>query len=95
MKRFPDIRFTSSITSPSVDIDSDDFTNCLASGSTILGYDEMKTLMKNIEQIAGDRKELRKVRCVVMDIDILMFGHKKCHTSDWDRKYVKTLMKQL
>lgn len=70
------------------------FYNALALGTTTKAADEMTMCLKDIERACGDTSSLRQSGHVVLDLDLMKYDNKKFHTSDWDREYIKELMRK-
>lgn len=92
---FSDIVFSSSLLTEPIGIDSDKFLNCLAVAFTELSKEETEHALKCIERDCGDNEADRKESKILMDIDILEFEGEKYHIGDWERDYVKTLIKEI
>lgn len=71
------------------------FHNALASGSTTLDAPSIIALLKSIESQSGDTRELRQQGKVVLDLDLLKHDATRFHPSDWERDYVKELMREV
>lgn len=71
------------------------FLNCLVTGTSELEYEELRRRLQDIEQECGNRKSLRRKGMIVMDIDILCYDSTRHHHADWNRGYVKELLKEL
>lgn len=68
-----------------------DFVNELIVGDTNLSYDELCSVIKDIEGEMGKRTETR----IPIDIDILEYDGTRYHEEDWQRDYVKELLESL
>ena len=90
---FHDIRFSDSIWTQPIGLDSDLFLNCLAVAHTDKPLETIRKEMKRIEMELGDSSHIHGV--VNIDVDILQYGDYRYKHSDWQRDYVKTLMCQL
>lgn len=89
------IRFSSQTWTVPIGIVSDHFLNCLTIGETSQSLSSLLSAIKRIERECGDSTALRQQNIVCMDIDILLFGDKQMHNLDWQRSYIKQLMKEL
>ncbi len=92
---FHDVVFSSSLLTEPIGIDSDKFLNCLAVAFTELSMEETERALKRIERSCGDNDADRREGRILMDIDILEFGEARHHVGDWERDYVKTLLKEI
>lgn len=92
---FKDIKFTEELWTLPLDIKSDRFLNCLAIGHTTHGAPQIKSALRRIENRCGDSKTARTNGIVKMDIDILLYDGQRLHEEDWNRPYIKTLMKEI
>lgn len=89
------LRFTESLWTEPEGMSSGRFLNCLAAAKTTLSQEELTASLKRIERACGNTAELRQRNIIVMDIDLLQYGQIKLHASDWQRGYIKTLIKSL
>lgn len=71
------------------------FLNMLVSGSCILSLQELKMKIKSMERECGRTTEEQRNGIVRMDIDILKYDNETEHTDDWNREYIKELIKEL
>lgn len=89
------LKFSKELWTKPIGIDTDLFLNCAGTASTALSKDEAVALMKETERSCGNTEELRRLGIVEMDIDLLQFGGAKYHQDDWQRDYIKTLIKNI
>jgi len=89
-----DIIFTPLMDTSPIGIDSGMFANCLATAYTTLELKDIEPSLKDIERLCHDLPEKRARNIVEMDIDILEYDGKKFHEQDWERPYIKELMKK-
>ncbi|MBO4451193.1 MAG: 2-amino-4-hydroxy-6-hydroxymethyldihydropteridine diphosphokinase [Bacteroidaceae bacterium] len=92
---FSDIRFTDSVWTNPVGIESDKFLNCLAIAHSKHREPQIKSALKRVQIRCGDTRAFRSINIVRMDIDILLFDGKRQHAEDWQRPYIKNLMKEI
>src|SRR5574344_1952074 len=78
-----------------IGIHSEDFLNCIGLAYTTQEYSDIRLALKDIEQLCGDEKSKRAYGTVNLDIDILQFGEKRMHETDWERPYITELMKDI
>ena len=71
------------------------FRNMLVFGRTTLPLDTLKKHLQEIEKTCGRVPSDKANGIVKMDADILLYGDQKLHVNDWERPYVKELMKEL
>lgn len=69
------------------------YLNQLVTGVTTLDADDLNIRLKNIEELL-DRKH-DKSGTVTIDIDLLQYDDTRYHLHDWERSYVKDLLKEL
>jgi len=69
------------------------YLNQLAIGKTYLPLDDFNSSLKEIEQTLGRERDKRNI--VTIDIDILSYDDTRHHQKDWDRPYIKELLKKL
>lgn len=89
-----DLRATEALTTEAISIKSGPFRNCLATGHTTLGADELIAALKRCEHACGDRKSLRSRHVITMDIDLLLYDDRRYHTQDWSKSYIRELLPQ-
>lgn len=94
-KMLPSIIFSESKWTKPIDLKSDNlFLNELGFGYTTHGTAQIERAIKHIERECGSIKAERSKGIVTMDIDILLIGEKKFHHDDWERSYIKELLKE-
>lgn|SRR5574344_179777 len=93
-KLLPDIIFTEQRWTKPIGIKSDRFLNKLAFAMVDHGVPQIERALKNIEHKCGNTKAERSKNIVKIDIDILLVGETKYHIMDWERNYIKDLIKQ-
>lgn len=71
------------------------FTNALVKGRTELSINQLEDALKDIEIKFGRTKEQVDKGIVVLDLDILLYDKCKCRIKDWEREYIKVLLKEL
>ena len=89
---FIGIRFTRTLTSPACPGEGI-YSNMLAEFDTDMEREKLVQQLKHMEQQMGDTAELRREGKVMMDIDILRYGDEKHHLADWERPYIKRLLR--
>ena len=94
MKQIPDICFTEAIWTDPIGMDSSQFLNCLAWGTTALALEQLQHLLKATERLHGDSQLLRKQCIVRLDLDLLLYDQERLHLKDWNRPYIQELLKQ-
>jgi len=87
------LRFSEDLWTEPIGIISDRFLNCLGAAKTTLSQVELTALFKQTELDCGNTAELRRRNIIEMDIDLLRFGQAKSHTADWQRDYIRKLIK--
>ena len=90
-----DITCSREIWTEPIGIDSDTFLNCLLAGKTQLALCELYEFTKHIEQACGRTREDIDIGIVSMDIDILMYDNLRLHGEDWNRNYIRELIREL
>ena len=68
------------------------YLNQLAIAHTPLTADELTQHLKALERSLGRTPEMRSRGIVPIDLDLLLFNHRRYHERDWQRSYVKRLM---
>lgn len=90
----PDIHYTTEHwTQPVGSIRTDLYLNQLASGITTLSLEELNAHLKEIEQLLERKHD--KSGIVTIDIDLLQYDEERLHLRDWERDYVKDLIKEI
>ena len=91
----PGIRFTRTLKTEPIGIESAPFGNCLAQAETTLTAAELNNHLKQIEAACGNTQALRKQNIIRMDIDLLQLGETRYHEADWERPFVRLLLKEI
>lgn len=94
-ERFDNVRFTRNLWTEPVGPSPARYLNCLAALDTKLSYSDLNSMLKGIEQKMGRNAEDKAKHLVKIDIDILKYDHTPYHLQDWERSYVKKLMKEI
>lgn len=89
------MRFTPPLWTKPMGIESPQFINCLGTVETTLDYDQILRLTKDIERKMGRTHGQTPSHTVLIDIDIMRLGDKIYHAADWERDFVKVLLKDL
>lgn len=94
---FADCRFSRVMLTLPIGMDNTNvrFANMLVVFNSTLDTEEVVSKLKQIERQCGDTRLARSQGEVVMDIDLLRYDDERFHQSDWQRHYVKTLMKEM
>lgn len=71
------------------------FLNQLVVGTCSFTEEELHNETKRIERECGRCEEEKNAGIVRIDIDILKYDEKTEHTEDWNREYIKLLIKEL
>ena len=69
------------------------YLNQLCKGVTELGPNLLSEVLKETERRLGRRHNEDGI--VVIDLDLLQYDKERFHIKDWERNYVKDLMKEL
>lgn len=93
---FHNIQYSSEIWSDPVDLpESDRFLNCIAKVRTVHGFKQVYQALKQIERRCGVSQAMKHTGTVKLDLDILKYGDRRLNEADWERPYIKLLMKEL
>ena len=92
---FLGVCFSDMLWTEPIGVASDKFLNGLAVTFTPLDEAATTALLKDIERHCGDSPALRRCNIVNMGLDLLCFDGERRHDGDWERPYIKTLMKCL
>ena len=94
---FPDADFTKSIVTTAYEMPAGapPYSNMLATFHTEIEEVTLTNMLKDLERELGDTAGLRKSGTVLMDIDLLQYGEEKRKLGDWQRQYVKRLLRYL
>ena len=94
---FPDARFTPMLTTPAEPDDRSNtlYSNLLATFTTDADEPLLVARLKDLELTLGNTAALRRQGIVMMDLDILQYAGERRHHDDWQRSYVKKLIKTL
>ena len=86
--------FTSAIwTEPINSIRKEPYLNQLCQGTTALGEGLLCEVLKETERRLG--RTHNEDGIVTIDLDLLQYDGQRHHLRDWDRNYVKDLLKEL
>lgn len=94
-KLFTSTVFTEAIWTEPIGIQSGKFLNCLCRSECNLPLDNIKYYLKKIESQIGRTQEDTRNGIIAIDIDILQFNDSIFHERDWQRDYIKKLMKNI
>ena len=86
--------FTSAIwTEPINSIRKEPYLNQLCQGTTALGEGLLCEVLKETEKRLG--RTHNEDGIVTIDLDLLQYDSQRHHLRDWDRNYIKDLLKKL
>ena len=92
-----EVHFTSAIWTEPIgstkNVQSSKYLNQLCEGSTNLGMNLLDEVLKEIEKRLG--RTHNEDGIVAIDLDILSYDGERHHLRDWERNYVKDLIKEL
>ena len=71
------------------------FYNAIARCTTEMDSGTLIATLKDEERALGDRASLRQRGVVVLDLDLLKYDGQKFHDTDWERTYIKQLLKTI
>ena len=91
----PGISFTQMLWTDPINMQSTKFLNSIAWGETSMLLNELQPLLKQLERNLGDTPELRSQGIVRIDLDLLLFDRQQLHQQDWQRPYIKQLLKEV
>lgn len=94
----PSIRFSPTVSTAPIGMGGDNFLNALAEAriattSPYTAYDTLHTALKAIEHRLGSTAADRREGRVAIDIDILRIGSHRYHEEDWERGYIRALVR--
>lgn len=70
------------------------YLNQLAYAYTTLNTKELESALKAIESTMGRSESDRQQGIVRIDLDLMLFDETRHHTQDWERIYIKELLRQ-
>ena len=89
-----EVHFTSAIyTKPIHSLRQEPYLNQLCKGTTALGMNLLNEVLKEIEKRLG--RTHNEDGIVTVDLDLLEYDGERFHHRDWERNYVKDLIKEL
>ncbi len=88
----PDMRQSRTLQTEALDGATGTFCNMMLSGHTALTLEELTKATKEIERLCGRKHGGEEVS---MDIDIMDYDGQRLHQADWQRNYIKTLIKEV
>ena len=71
------------------------FLNLLVMTTTTSSQQQVQKGLKRIEHLCGRKPGDKDKGIVVVDAELLLYNDKRCHMDDWQRDYVKIVMKEL
>ena len=90
----PNLTFTNELwTEPVNTTRKNMYLNQLCKGMTELGPNLLSEVLKDTERRLGRRHNEDGI--VVIDLDLLQYDEQRFHNKDWERSYVKDLIKEL
>lgn len=92
---FSDILFSQSMQTEPIGMVSEPFLNAVGVATTNQSQDQVVASLKQIEQVCGNSKTLREQRKILMDADLLQYGDLRLHPDDWNRAYIRLLLKEI
>lgn len=93
---FPDIAFSRMLwTEPIGMEDSPQFVNAIGIAMTEMEKEDVVRILKGIERHCGRTKEDKLQGIVKLDLDLLLYGDIRYKETDWEREYVKQLMREM
>lgn len=94
---FPGITFTNAILTPACGNpdDTTTYSNMLGKFYTEIPEAKLNILLKDIEKELGDTEAKRKDNIIMMDLDILEYAEERRHNKDWERPYIKQLIRMI
>lgn len=90
-----DMRQSRTLQTEALDGATGTFCNMMLSGYTALSLEELTVKTKEIERLCGRKRGSGCDGTVSMDIDIMDYDGQKRHPNDWQRDYIKTLIKEV
>lgn len=95
-KHFALARFTGAVWTEPEDMESKErFLNCLCRVTTQDDIAHVNSFLKETEKEIGRTPEGSKKGIIAIDMDILKFNDAIMHEKDWQRGYIKELMKHI
>ena len=96
LSHFPSIRFSKEMVTEAIGSGFlSPFHNQVASFTTSLSAEEVRTILKGIEQSQGRLPEDKVQGVVKLDIDLLMYDEQVLKPKDMEREFVKEGMQSL
>lgn len=89
------IKYSRDLWTEPVGMESDKFLNKLISGFCTLCMKDLQARIKRIEYECGRSEEEQKAGIIRIDIDILEYDGHIEHAEDWNREYIKQLIKNM
>ena len=90
-----DIRQSRTLRTEALDGAKGTFSNLMLSGHTALSLEELTAKTKETERLCGRIHGNGDGGTVCMDIDIMDYDGQKLHADDWQRDYIRTLIKEV
>lgn len=94
-KLLPGISYSKVLITEPIDLDSDNFMNCIGVARCVHNHSQMIRAFKNIENLMGSGKGEHGRGIVRIDLDLLYLGGQKYHEADWNRPYIRQLLTEM
>lgn len=91
---FHDIGFSREIWTKPIGVKGLHFRNCIACATTDMDASQVLTKLKEVESLCGRTREESLRNVIKMDVDLLRYDDQRCHEKDWERPYIRQLMKE-
>ena len=92
---FNEVHFSTETWTEAIGIESEPFLNCMGMGTTTHERTQIERALKQVQRKCGDSKGKRRIKQIVMDIDLLQFDDERFHEEDWERDYIQRQYKEL
>lgn len=87
--------WTEPIASKGVSAGANKFLNGLIAINISYDQPTLTNILKDVELRLGASKDDKQKGIVAIDLDILSYDGERYHLEDWNRNYIKTLIKEL
>jgi len=87
--------WTEPLASKGVSLGTSKFLNGLIAVDVACDLATLTLILKEVEQKLGASKTDKQRGIVAIDLDILSYDGERYHQDDWQRNYIKTLIKEL
>ena len=93
---FKDVSFSEQMWTVPIGLEGGDFfLNMVAVAQTTNSQTQVEAALKSMERRCGRKRGDSNLGIIALDLDLLRYDDEICHPADWDREYIKRLLKEM